>query len=57
MTTCRCTNLKHGGHLGRSCENLATEPDAYCKACHDHTERDRLQAEHDVRSVSGLSPE
>ena len=36
MATCRCTSLKHPRHLDRVCENLATESDGYCKACHDY---------------------
>lgn len=55
MTTCRCTSLKQAEHLGRIFENLSTESDGYCKACHDHAERDRLQTERDVRSGSDLS--
>jgi len=37
MVTCRCTNLKHPEHLNSVCENLATESDGYCKACHDRS--------------------
>ena len=40
MASCRCTSLKHENHPGRVCENLATESDGYCKACHDLTRGD-----------------
>jgi hypothetical protein len=39
--------LKHPRHLDRVCENLATEPDGYCKACHDYA----------LARLSGDSPE
>jgi len=41
MVTCRCTSLKHPEHPGRMCENLATEPDRYCEACHAHIAHER----------------
>jgi hypothetical protein len=40
MTTCRCTSLAHPNHLDRVCENLASESDGYCRACHDQTARE-----------------
>jgi hypothetical protein len=40
MNACRCTSLKHPEHLGQVCEKIATEPDGYCKACHDHAVRE-----------------
>ena len=43
MATCRCTSLKHPEHLDRVCENLATEPDGYCRACHDRANQEWAQ--------------
>ena len=36
MNACRCTSLKHPEHPGCVCEKMATEPDGYCRSCHDH---------------------
>jgi hypothetical protein len=49
MATCRCTSLKHPNHADRVCENLATEADGYCKACHEHAAREWQQNQRDPR--------
>jgi hypothetical protein len=35
MAQCRCETKSHDHHLGRKCENKATEPDGYCRPCHE----------------------
>jgi hypothetical protein len=44
MNACRCTKLKHPEHPGQVCEKMATEPDGYCKACHEHAVRELAEA-------------
>jgi len=35
MDKCRCDSKHHANHKGQHCEAAATEPDGYCKTCHD----------------------
>ncbi len=32
---CKCATFHHDNHLKTSCEKPATEPDGYCKECHN----------------------
>jgi hypothetical protein len=32
---CRCNSLQHANHLRRPCSSIASEPDGYCRTCHD----------------------
>lgn len=35
MTGCRCKILTHAHHAGRPCENIGSESDGLCPACHE----------------------
>lgn len=39
MTSCHCKVLTHAHHEGHPCENLGTESDGLCRACHRLTKR------------------
>jgi hypothetical protein len=51
MNVCRCTSLEDAEHLNRICDKLATEPDGYCKACHDHHVRRESQRSEAAKNV------
>lgn len=58
MTSCRCQSFNHEHHRGQVCSAEATEPDGYCKACHDLAANEwaqtlqRLDAAADVEGSS-----
>lgn len=41
---CQCKNPRHPNHLGGHCTALATEPDNYCRHCHDKATDEAIAA-------------
>lgn len=65
MTGCLCKVFTHTHHRGRPCENIGTESDGLCRACHLLTMKDGtdllLDAFADLRrtwdELIGLQPD
>lgn len=48
VVDCRCANVRHDEHAGRSCGAYASESDGLCKACHDHAASEWFRATPDL---------